>query len=195
MIKKRNSFFTFVFSCIPGGGQMYMGFMKEGLSLLSMFAFIIFLGSWLGISPIMFILPVIWFYSFFDSINKMALSQGELEKLEDKYLFQLDKLPSINPNLFSRYNLYFAFLLILIGLSILWNNMLDVVSAFLPDYAINIFYRVSDKVPQLIVSVFIIYVGIKLITGKREEFKKDIQPLMIEEAQISDKPKGEQGGE
>ena len=50
--------------------------------------------------------------------------------------------------------------------------------------------------PQLIVSVFIIYVGLKLIAGKKEELKsgidndtkkKDVYPLMIEEMETSDK--------
>lgn len=180
---------------LPGGGQMYMGFMKEGLSLLSACALIIFLGSWLNISPIMFVLPVIWFYSFFDAMNKMSLTQEQLEKLEDKYLFQIDKLPSINPNLFSKYKLYIALLLIFVGLSILWNNMLNVISAFLPGYMINVLYRISDRVPQLIVSLFIIYIGIKLISGKKEELKseKDFQPqdntvhdVVIQEIEIKD---------
>lgn len=194
MIKKKNSFFTFIFSFLPGGGQMYMGFMKEGISILSVFAFVLFLGSWLRISPLMFILPVVWFYSFFDSINKMSLSQDELEKLGDKYLFQLNKLPSINPNLFSKYKLYIALLLILTGLSILWNNMLSVISEFLPSYAFHMFYRISDSIPQLIVSIFIIYIGIKLIVGKKAELKKEsnsdtqkkeVYPMMIQEIETS----------
>jgi TM2 domain-containing membrane protein YozV len=41
MIKKKNSFLTFIFSLIPGAGQMYLGFMKRGLSLMSCFFFII----------------------------------------------------------------------------------------------------------------------------------------------------------
>lgn len=171
MIKKKNNFLTFIFSFLPGGGQMYMGFMKEGISLLSICAIIIFLGSWLNISPITFVLPVIWFYSFFDSMNKMSLTQEQLEKLEDKYLFQLDKLPSVNPNLIHKYKLYIALLFIFVGLSILWNNTLSVFSTFLPGYAIDVLYRISDRVPQLIVSILIIYVGIKLITGKKEELK------------------------
>ena len=34
---KRNKFLTFLFSLIPGGAEMYMGFMKMGASLLSIF--------------------------------------------------------------------------------------------------------------------------------------------------------------
>ena len=39
---RKNSFFTFLFSFVPGAGEMYMGFMKQGLSLMTLF-----LGFWL----------------------------------------------------------------------------------------------------------------------------------------------------
>ena len=44
--KKKSKFMTFCFSFIPGGGQMYMGFMKTGLSLMLLFALTIIVASW-----------------------------------------------------------------------------------------------------------------------------------------------------
>lgn len=173
MIKKKGKFLTFIFSLVPGGGQMYMGFMKEGLSLMSVFAFIIFLGSWLNISPVTFTLPVIWFYSFFDSINKMALSQEELEKQEDKYFFQLDKLPKLNSEVFNKYKMYIALFLIFLGFSVLWKNTFHTITSFLPYYMTEALYRISDRIPQIIVSIFIIYAGVKLINGKKEELNQE----------------------
>lgn len=38
MRKKKNAFMTFVFSFIPGCAEMYWGFMKNGVSLLALFA-------------------------------------------------------------------------------------------------------------------------------------------------------------
>ena len=35
--KKKNKFFTFIFSLLPGAAEMYMGFMKNGLSMMVMF--------------------------------------------------------------------------------------------------------------------------------------------------------------
>ena len=32
--KKKNRFFTFIFSCMPGAGEMYMGFMNRGVSMI-----------------------------------------------------------------------------------------------------------------------------------------------------------------
>lgn len=172
MIKKKNSFFTFIFSLAPGCGQMYMGFMKEGLSLLSAFAFIIFLGSWLRISPTLYLLPIIWFYSFFDSINKMSLTHEEFYNLKDKYLFELDKLPSLSPTLFSKNKLIIAFLFIFIGLTILWNNTVDFLYILMPDELSYLLRNITYRIPQIIFSLVIIFIGLKLIAGKKEELKK-----------------------
>ena len=35
--KKKNRFLTFCFSMLPGAAEMYMGFMKTGVSLMSLF--------------------------------------------------------------------------------------------------------------------------------------------------------------
>ena len=58
-------------SALPssGGGQMYQGYMKRGLSLMSMFMFVIFLSAFLGMGLLSLMLPVIWAYSFFDTFN------------------------------------------------------------------------------------------------------------------------------
>ena len=54
MTKKKSSFLTFCFSFLPGAGQMYMGFMKRGISLMSSFFFLIFLAVFFNLSPILF---------------------------------------------------------------------------------------------------------------------------------------------
>ena len=35
MTKKKNGFLAFCFSLIPGAGEMYMGFMKQGASIMA----------------------------------------------------------------------------------------------------------------------------------------------------------------
>ena len=40
----------FLFSLIPGAGQMYMGFMKQGLSIMTIFATLCAVGIWLDIA-------------------------------------------------------------------------------------------------------------------------------------------------
>ena len=38
---KKNAFLTFIFACIPGAGQMYYGYMKRGLSMITFFCLFI----------------------------------------------------------------------------------------------------------------------------------------------------------
>ncbi len=37
MTNKKNRFFTLVFSCCPGAGEMYMGLYRQGVSLMGLF--------------------------------------------------------------------------------------------------------------------------------------------------------------
>ena len=100
MIKKKSRFLTFVFSILPGAGHMYLGFMKTGVSFMSMFFFLIFLSSWLDTGPILFIAPLVWFYSFFDCANKASLDDDKLSLLEDKYLFSIDTFMKLDKDIF-----------------------------------------------------------------------------------------------
>ena len=46
--KKKNRFLTFCFSMLPGAAEMYMGFMKTGVSLMSLFMLVIMLAIWMN---------------------------------------------------------------------------------------------------------------------------------------------------
>lgn len=56
---------TLALSIVPGAGHMYLGYQKKGLLIMGSFSFSIFFMGWLGISLLLFVLPLIWFYSFF----------------------------------------------------------------------------------------------------------------------------------
>jgi len=59
------------FSIVPGAGHMYLGLMKQGLQLMTLFFFTAFLMGWLNLSLLVFILPIIWFYSLFDAYHQI----------------------------------------------------------------------------------------------------------------------------
>ena len=52
MTHKKSSFWRFLFSLIPGAGEMYMGFLKMGTSLMALFILLIFVPASLGFCPI-----------------------------------------------------------------------------------------------------------------------------------------------
>lgn len=89
MTKKRNGFLRFCCSLLPGAGEMYMGFMKMGLSLMSMFFGIIVAASIFELGPLAVLAVIAWFYSFFHVHNLAGLSDEEFYAVEDDYLFHL----------------------------------------------------------------------------------------------------------
>ena len=62
---KKNSFFTFCFAFIPGAGEMYLGMMKKGLAVMSVFWGVCAIAWFFQFEFLLWLLPIIWFYSFF----------------------------------------------------------------------------------------------------------------------------------
>ncbi len=166
MIKRKGKFLTFCFSMLPGAGHMFLGFMKQGISLMSAFFGICSLSAYLNMGPLLLILPVLWFYSFFDVINKNSLKDEDFYALTDDYLFNLDfsELKALTQG---KFRLVISLGLIFVGISILYKNMLYYLQAMLPYETYNILVRRSNRLPQLILAAVIIWAGIYLIKGKK----------------------------
>lgn len=169
MTKKKSKFLTFMFSFLPGAGHMYMGFMKMGISLMSLFFFLIFFSSWLDIGPLLFILPILWFYSFFDCINKSCSTDEEFLLLEDTYLFSLDRMVKIDKDIFKKRRLFAGILILLLGVYLVWNNTMNFLSRYISNESYEAINNVTRHAPQLIIGIAIIFVGAKLILGKKKE--------------------------
>jgi hypothetical protein len=173
MIRKKSSFLTFWFSLLPGAGQMYMGFMKRGICLMSVFFLIIFLSTWLSLGPLMFAMPVIWFFAFFDTHNLRAMPDDEFYAMEDDYIliptFAKEKARILQ----SKYRTVLAFALIIIGFTILWNNMYDLMDEILPGYISNIIYQFGLYFPQLVIGLAIVALGLFLIRGKKKDLDSE----------------------
>jgi len=171
MKKEKSKFLTFVFSLMPGAGHMYMGFMKMGISLMSIFLFVIFLSSWLSIGPLLFVLPLIWFYSFFDCSNKRYSTDGEFLLLEDNYLFSIDELVKVDKDILKKHSLLSGILLVLLGVYLIWNNMINSLFGYMhmSQELYNALNHLTIVAPKIIIGVVIIVVGAKLIIGKKKE--------------------------
>ncbi|MBU3110083.1 hypothetical protein [Clostridium lacusfryxellense] len=171
MKKEKSKFLTFCFSMLPGAGHMYMGFMKMGLSFMAVFFGLIFLSSWLSIGPLLFVLPLIWFYSFFDCMNKRYSTDEEFLLLEDDYLFSLDELVKIDKGIFKKNKMFSGILLVLLGIYLIWNNIINSLLGrmHMSGELYNVINDISRVAPQIIIGVVIIVVGAKLIIGKKKE--------------------------
>ena len=174
MTKKKNRFLTFCFSLLPGAGEMYLGFMKQGVSLMGMFFGMISLTSFLDFSPLIYITPIIWFYSFFNTNNLASLSDEEFYAVEDRYLL-FSHLPLKDRQWLKEHKKILAYILIFFGASIVWKIFCQMVSGFLgfflPSVIPDLMYTLSHTLPQLIVAAAIIYLGVSMIREKKEKLK------------------------
>ncbi|MBE5827070.1 MAG: hypothetical protein E7307_10585 [Butyrivibrio sp.] len=188
---KKNRFFTFMFSFLPGAAEMYMGFMKNGFTLMLIF--------FLSFSPIViaggldFLIPltaVVWFYGFFHARNYAALDDQSIAEMEDRYVWE--EFSDIKWNGLSNKTVkkWVAAILIIIGAAQLWDYFSDMVYRMIPgDYWEDIYPFVSN-IPQVVISILLVVIGVRMIIGKKKELDA---PSEAEEkpaadiAQIEDK--------
>ncbi|MEL7657574.1 MAG: hypothetical protein AAGU75_16895 [Bacillota bacterium] len=173
MITKRSKFWTIVFAFLPGAGHMYNGFMKLGVSFMGLFFTVWAAASIVNIGAIAFLAPVIWFYAFFDCINRMFQEDDEFYIQEDHYLFTREQLEKWNIHLKER-NLLAGIVLIVIGIYTLWNNVvMHILSTYnlLPENIYNAIYNFGNVIPELIVGALIIWAGVALVMGKKREIE------------------------
>ena len=169
MQKQKRGFWLFIFSLIPGAGEMYMGFKKQGLSIMLLFWGVFAVGSFTGMDWLIFLIPIIWFYSFFNVHNLKSLSEEEFYSIEDSYVFHMDELAGDISSLVSHHRKLAAILLIILGASILWNNIVDFFYMILPGYLADVLGTFAYHVPQLVIAVCIILAGIYILTRKKDE--------------------------
>ncbi|MCR5556172.1 MAG: hypothetical protein K6F75_01250 [Butyrivibrio sp.] len=173
--KRKNNFFTFIFSLLPGAAEMYMGFMKNGFSLMVLFflsfvpmvffSTLEFLGA-LGV--------ILWFFGFFHARNYASMTDAEFESLEDMYIWEeygeFKEVKIANTTVKKAV----AVVLILLGVGQLWNYFSSLIYGLIPENLWDTIYPVVREIPQLVMAVLFIAVGVFMIKGKKKEL--DIAP-------------------
>lgn len=172
--QKKNKFFTFIFSLIPGAAEMYMGFMKQGASLMGLFLLSIVIPNYLRLYDFISISAIfVWFISFFHARNLAVLCDEAFYEIQDGFVWESfaanRNIQISNPTL----RKWAAAVLIVVGVVMLWQNFSSVIYNFIPEGIWDYAYPVMDKIPQIAIALVIIVIGIKLIAGKKEEMGKD----------------------
>lgn len=174
--QKKSKFFTFMFSFIPGAAEMYMGFMKQGISLMTLFMVCLGVPLALNIIDLQFLAlsaVVVWFYSFFHARNLAAQPLEEFNSLEDCFIwegFLVEKSFKISSPTIRKWA---AGILMVLGAVILWDNFSYVVINIIPVRYWDELYPMIDRIPQVVIAVLIIFIGFKLMAGKKEELHGD----------------------
>lgn len=168
MQKQKKGFWLFIFSLIPGAGEMYMGFKKQGLSIMLLFYSLFAIGASTGMDWIIMFFPIVWFYSFFNVHNLKSLSEEEFYSVEDNYILHLDEFLGNTTVLLTKYRLVVAVLMITFGASILWSGLSDALYWILPNGLANLLRTIGYMLPQIVLAVCIILGGVYLLKHKKE---------------------------
>ena len=166
--RRHSAFWTFVFSLIPGAGQMYLGLMKRGLQLMFFFtipialATVFYLGGWLVIFNV-----IIWFYSFFDCQHiRRAINEGE--EVEDKLVYDVNMVDLADLKGLNYKHVGIG--LVVAGGLIILNNGLGQLTHYISRYLPNA-YGMIRFMRQSSFPVLLIIIGIYLL--KKSKVQKE----------------------
>ncbi|MCL2107483.1 MAG: hypothetical protein FWH26_10570 [Oscillospiraceae bacterium] len=164
-----NKTLGFFFSLFPGVGQMYLGLMRRGISILTLFfadiAFIAIGNSFFRLGVLVVIpallLPLIWFFSAFDFWHFIRLLPEEAANVKDAYLFfSAEKFPPLMLK-----PLWFGAMLVVAGVLILTTTILN---------SLHIPWEVwleRYNIPQIAAALGLIALGLYLILKKRRQLR------------------------
>lgn len=163
---RRSSFSVLVLSLIPGGGYMYLGLMNRGLQAMILFFVTIFLASVVNLGALVgLVVPVLMFYSIFDSLQLSSRMNDGLF-IEDKPYLDIG-----NPN----WQNLLGYTLIGLGALALFYNVLNIIPY--DDWGLSwIVTRIFDRLlpPLVIIAIgaYILYRNLRRKTEKTE--KRDV---------------------
>ena len=186
-MKRKHGFLLFLTSCIPGCGEMYQGYMKRGMSILTIFCGIFALAVLLEIGALAVLMLPVWLFSFFDSYNLRAQTEADATPA-DAYLFCLSDMDSrrMNDLLRKRHSLV-GWGLVLLGVYVLFETvvgrLLNIICEYLGEWWL--YEIVMRDLPRLAVTVGIIALGVWFIRGPKKAQVEDIPAFTPPEAETA----------
>ena len=175
---KKNGILTFLFAFVPGAGQMYQGYMKRGLSLITLF-FLCIMAGMLLLEPLVLTALIMWMYSFFDTFNLRAQFIAGTAPADD-YLVHFNTKDARLTLFFRDSHKLVGWALIALGAMVAYQNIImrvlgDVMWRWGQDNPVfRAIYLMLDALPQIVVCVALIVCGMWLVRGPKN--KKGKQP-------------------
>ena len=169
---KKNGILTLLFACIPGAGQMYQGYMKRGLSLITLFFLCIMAGMLL--EPLVLTALIVWMYSFFDTFNLRAQFIAGTAPADD-YLVHFNSKDARLTLFFRDSHKLVGWALIALGAMVAYQNIImRVLGDVMWRWGQNspffrAVYLMLDELPEVVVCVALIVCGVWLVRGPKSK--------------------------
>jgi hypothetical protein len=155
---KKSKALAVILSVFPGAGHMYLGMQRRGLQLMAGFLLAIYILDVLRLAIFLFLIPIIWFFSFFDAMQQ-ASKIGE-EPLKDVPLISY----------FINHQRWFGIGLLLLGAYYLFDHVM--VPTLLPRlskwFNTNLTYYYREYFQTTVLCVVLIGGGIRLLMGSKK---------------------------
>jgi len=79
---RKSKMIATLLSIFPGAGHLYLGYQRRGIQLMAAFLLTLYILDVLRLGIFLFLIPLIWFYSFFDGLQKASKHDGN-EPVDD----------------------------------------------------------------------------------------------------------------
>nr|WP_243186998.1 hypothetical protein [Clostridium muellerianum] len=137
---------------------MYLGLTRQGIELMSLFFFTLFLSSTINLEFLTVFLPIIWFYSVFD-VRTKVMSEEPLVDSNLKIFSNISRKEEFLGN--RSMEKYIGYFLIVVGVLALINNIIFPLASNYIDYS-TIRY-----IKSIGISIFFIALGLFLLRKKK----------------------------
>ena len=160
--KKKNGFVTFVLSFIPGAAEMYMGLMKNGISIMATYAALVSIYYFCGFRGVECLGFAVWLFAIIHAWKTRKLYNDTAGKVEDRsFLVELIE---------GKYLIDFAMMLVI---SSAWGIKFTI---WLFNYYYNLGCTMSKVVQQEImdtITIVLLFIfGIALFISEKKKGKK-----------------------
>lgn len=167
---EKSRLLLFLFSFMPGAGQMYLGMMKKGVCFMTLFCGIFSFTILFRLEFVLFLLPIVWFYSFFDSFNSGHFTYEERMVQDADFFFDLSGfLGEHLDGILAKRHVFIGAASIFLGVYILLNHVLRswiyCLDEFVPGLAATVI-GIFNKLPTCVIAIIIIWWGIRLMKGE-----------------------------
>ncbi len=163
---RNNKVLTFFFAMVPGAAHMYLGQMRKGVVLATVFFGLFGAVGFLFLSFLGVLLPVVWLFAFFDAFRVVSLPEDARQRDEDNFVATLlDYFKGGNQQLWQqRFGKWMGAGLVFSGVFLLLRGVLRPILWQL----LEVFPALADifyNLPSVLVAGLLIYIGLRLLRG------------------------------